>query len=136
MEPRQAFALQHAHHQHADGGQAKQQAAPVELAETFEAQRVLRQAPGHHQQGDDAARDDLPERPLPAQVLGPEGGQRRAQAGAEGGAQRIAAQAIQLDVRRQEAQRHRHQHGRQGAAGRALHHAQEHQHGQVRRKRA
>jgi hypothetical protein len=68
---------------------------------------------------------------MPTDVLGPQARQRRAQVGAEGGGQGVAGQAIDLDARRQEAQRHAHQHRWQGTGGEALHNAQQHQAVQV-----
>jgi hypothetical protein len=131
IEPAPAVAQRQAQHDAADGRQAEQHAAPVELLEALQAQRVLRQAPADAGDGQQRGQDDLPERPLPADVLGPQARQRRAQVGAEGGGQGVAGQAVDLDARRQEAQRHAHQHRWQGTGGEALHNAQQHQAVQV-----
>ena len=136
LEPVQAIALQQADHQHADRREPQQQAAPVELLETLQAQRVLWQAVGHGGHRQQARPDDLPERPLPADILGPQRRQRRAQARAERGSERVAGQAIQLDVGRQEAQRHGHQHRRQRPTRQALDGAQQQQAFVVRREGA
>ena len=131
VEPAPAVAQAQAQHQRTDGRQAEQHATPVELTEALQAQRVLRQAPADAEHRQRRRQDDLPERPLPADVLGPQPGQRRTQVGAEGGGQGVAGQAIDLDAGRQEAQGHAHQHRWQRAGGQALQHPQHHQAVQV-----
>ncbi|MNO74685.1 hypothetical protein D3C76_656990 [compost metagenome] len=131
VEPTPAVAQRQAQHSATDGGQAQQYAPPVELFETLQAQRVLRQPPAYADHGQQRGQDDLPECPLPTDVFGPQPRQWRAEVGAEGGGQGVAGQAIDLDTWRQKAQGHAHQHRRQRASGKALQYTQQHQAVQV-----
>ncbi len=96
LEPVQAFALQQTDHQGADRREAGEQADAVELAEAFQAHRVLGDAMGHRGHRHQAQWNDLPEHPLPADVFEPERRQWQAQVGPEGRGEGIGAQAIEL----------------------------------------
>ncbi|MNI47154.1 hypothetical protein D3C73_1016540 [compost metagenome] len=136
VEPVQTRALHQAQYQQHQRRQAEHQADAVELCEALQPQGILWQPPADHRHRRQAVRHDLPERPVPAHLLHPERGQRGAHARPEGGGQCVGGQAVQLDARRQEAQRHAHQQRRQRATAQALQRAQHQKRLQVGRQRA